>query len=69
VKPLYLLFALLLALVLFFGTAGCEDPAETEARSQEKTQAEEPAPATPDRAEPGPKTEPAPEIPDPVNQD
>jgi len=63
VKSLYLLFALLLALVLFFGTAGCEDPGETENR----TQAEEPAPETPERADPDPETMPAPEIPDPVN--
>ncbi len=63
-KSLYLLFALLLGLVLFFGTAGCEDPAVTETR----TQAEEPAPEVPDRADSAPETEPAPEIPDPVNQ-
>ena len=62
-KPLPLLFSLLLALVLFFSTAGCEDPAETENR----TQAEEPAPETPEKADPDPETIPAPEIPDPVN--
>jgi len=58
VKPLYLFFTLLMSLVLFFGTTGCEDPAETETRNQERTPAEEPDREVPD------KVEPAPEVPD-----